>query len=45
MDARDTLRYTIGVDIVDEMLDLHARQQLNLTLEQHVEIVKQTNSR
>lgn len=45
MDARYTLRYTIGVDIVDEMLDLHARQQLNLPLEQHVEIVKQTNSR
>ena len=45
MDARDTLKYTIGVDVVDEMLDLHARQQLNLPLDEHVELVNQTNSR
>ena len=45
MDARDALRHTIGVDVVDEMLDLHARQQLNLPLEEHVEIGNQTNSR
>jgi hypothetical protein len=45
MDARDTLKYTIGVDVVAEMLDLHARQQLNLPLEEHVELVNQTNSR
>ena len=25
MDERDTLKYTIGVDIIAEMLDLHAR--------------------
>ena len=45
MDARDTLKYTIGVDVVAEMLDLHARQQLNLPLEEYVELVNQTNSR
>ncbi len=45
MDARDTLKYAIGVDVVAEMSDLHARQQLNLQLEEHVEIVNQTNSR
>ena len=46
MDARDTLKYTIGVNVVAEMLDLHARQQLNLPLEEHVEpYVNQTNSR
>ena len=45
IDARDTLKYTIGVDVVDEMLDLDARKQLNLPLEEHVEIVNQTNSR
>ena len=26
MDAKDTLKYTIGVDIVADMLKLHARQ-------------------
>ena len=26
MDARDTLKYTIGVDIVADMLRLHAQQ-------------------
>jgi hypothetical protein len=26
MDAKDTLKYTIGVDIVANMLKLHARQ-------------------
>ena len=45
MDARDTLKYTIGVDVVAEMLDLHARQLLQLPLEEHVEPVNQTNSR
>src|SRR5215213_6570564 len=36
MDERDTLKYTIGVDIVADMLDLHARQLLQLPLEEHV---------
>jgi hypothetical protein len=45
MDAKDTLKYTIGVDVVAEMLDLHARQLLHLPLEEHVEPVNQTNSR
>jgi hypothetical protein len=45
MDARDTLKYTIGVDVVAEMLDLHARELLHLPLEEHVEPVNQTNSR
>jgi hypothetical protein len=45
MDARDTLKYTIGVNVVAEMLDLHARQLLDLPLEEHVEPVNQTNSR
>ena len=29
MDAKDTLKYTIGVDIVADMLKLHARQLMN----------------
>ena len=45
MDARDTLKYSIGVDVVAEMLDLHARQLLDLPLEEHVEPMNQTNSR
>ncbi|MFZ0345118.1 MAG: hypothetical protein WAL24_08155 [Nitrososphaeraceae archaeon] len=45
MDARDTLKYSIGVDVVAEMLDLRARQLLDLPLEEHVEPVNQTNSR
>ena len=45
MDLRDTLKYRIGVDAVAEMLDLRARQQLNLPLEEHVELVNQTDSR
>ena len=45
MDARDTLKYTIGVHVVSEMLDLHARQLLHLPLEEHVKPVNQTNSR
>jgi hypothetical protein len=45
MDARDTLKYTTGVDVVAELLDLHARQQLNLPWGEHVEIVNQANSR
>jgi hypothetical protein len=45
MDARDTLKSTIGVHVVDEMLDLHARQLLHLPLEEHVKPVNQTNSR
>ena len=45
MDARDTPRCTIGIDVVSEMLNLHVGQQLNLPLEEHVELVNQTNSR
>ena len=45
MDARDTLKYSIGVDAVAEMLDLRARQLLDLPLEEHVEPMNQTNSR
>jgi hypothetical protein len=45
MDVRDTLMYTKGVDVVAEMLDLHARQLLDLPLEEHVEPVNQTNIR
>jgi hypothetical protein len=45
MDARDTLKYSIGVDVVAEMLDLHARELLQLPLEEHVEPMNQTNSR
>ena len=45
MDARDTLKYTIGVDVVAEMLGMHARQQLNLPLVEHLEIVDQPNGR
>ena len=45
MDLRDTLKYSIGVDVVAEMLDLRARQLLDLPLEEHVEPVNQTNSR
>jgi hypothetical protein len=36
-------RYTIGIDVVSEMLDLHAGQQLNLPLEEHVELVELVN--
>jgi len=35
MDTKDTLKYTIGVNVVAEMLDMHARQQLSLPLEEH----------
>jgi hypothetical protein len=46
MDERDTLKYTIGVDIIAEMLDLHARQLLDLPMEEHVvPATNQTNSR
>ena len=45
MDLRDILKYRIGVDAVAEMLDLRARQLLDLPLEEHVESVNQTNSR
>jgi hypothetical protein len=45
MDAKDTLKYTIGVDVVAEILDLHARQLVHLPLEEHVEPVNQTNGR
>jgi len=46
MDVRDTLKYTKGVDVVAEMLDLHARQLLDLPLEEHLEpATNQTNSR
>jgi hypothetical protein len=46
MDERDTLKYTIGVDIIAEMLDLHARQLLDLPMEEHVlPAMNQTNSR
>jgi hypothetical protein len=45
MDVRDTLMYTKGVDVVAEMLDLHARQLLDLPLEEHVEPMNQTNIR
>ena len=45
MDLRDTLKYSIGVDVVAEMLDLRARQLLDLPLEEHVKPVNQTNSR
>jgi hypothetical protein len=46
MDERDTLKYTIGVDIIAEMLDLHARELLDLPMEEHVvPATNQTNSR
>ena len=45
MDAKDTLKYTIGVNVVAEMLDTHARQQLSLPLEEHVELMNQTHSK
>jgi hypothetical protein len=46
MDDRDTLKYTIGVDIIAEMLDLHARELLDLPMEEHVvPATNQTNSR
>ena len=45
MDERDTLKYTIGVDIIAEMLDLHARELLDLPMEEHVvPATNQTNS-
>jgi hypothetical protein len=46
MDERDTLKYTIGVDIIAEMLDLHARELLDLPMEEHVvPATNQINSR
>jgi hypothetical protein len=46
MDDRHTLKYTIGVDIIAEMLDLHARELLNLQMEEHVvPATNQINSR
>ena len=46
MDERDTLKATIGVEVVAEMLDLHARQLLDLPMEEHVvPAMNQTNSR
>jgi hypothetical protein len=45
MDVRDTLKYTKGVDVAAEMLDLHAGQLLDLPLEEHVEPMNQTNIR
>ena len=46
MDDRDTLKYTIGVDIIAEMLDLHARELLDLPMEEHVvPATNQINSR